>query len=185
MSGHFQPDKHQLQQHQTVRIPAAQIPVTGIRAPSYVIRQAAKQAKLPGDAGMDLYPTGIERVTKHGHNAQIFVTTGVVIHVGLGFVGLVRPRSSSIDRCNGGVPQEGIIDAGYQGEIYIRVLVPNDDKVIASVSAAIRECIVNQVAIAQFIIQQMIAVVPVEPAVPIPPSARGAGGFGSTDGRFT
>lgn len=169
------------QPQQRLEIPAANIPITGIRAESVILRHNNKLQSCPFDAGLDLYPTIIEKVTNHGHLAIIWCCTGIALHVSPGWRGIITGRSSSIDRLNGGEIIQDIIDAGYQGEFYVRVRVPNNMGIIEHVKKSIAECVVGPIAIAQFIIEQSLAIVPFVPPTQLPPTQRGPNGFGSTD----
>ena len=74
--------------------------------------------KHPQDAGMDLY--AVEACTLAPH-ASAIVPTGVTIDIPAGFVGLVKPKGRS-DHLVGA----GVVDAGYQGEILVKVVNPYD-----------------------------------------------------------
>ncbi len=69
--------------------------------------------KHPQDAGFDLYT--VEEKTLKSHGFGIFAT-GISLDLPAGFVGLVLPKSRN-DFLLGG----GVVDAGYQGEILIKI----------------------------------------------------------------
>lgn len=69
--------------------------------------------KHPDDAGIDFY--AVEPVVIHPHFIRI-VKTGITVEIPKGYVGLLKPKSRS-DFLLGA----GVIDAGYQGEIQIKV----------------------------------------------------------------
>lgn len=167
---------------QEVQIPAIQVPITGLKAEFHLTRHKIKQSRHPLDAGMDLYPSEIKSVTPRGEIADIMVHTMLECHIAPGFKGIIHSRSSSIDRLCGGIVISGIIDAGYQGELLIRVVVINKPHAIESVLGAVRECQRGTIAIAQLLIEQCLVLCPVIPNLP-PPSigGRGTNGFGSTD----
>jgi dUTP pyrophosphatase len=133
----------------------------GIEPPSYATE---------GDAGADLR-TAVDVVLGPGERA--LVPTGVAMALPAGHVGLVHPRSGLAARFGLTVVNApGTIDAGYRGEIKVCLL--NTDR-----STAVR--LSRGDRIAQLVIQR------VEHAVfdvvhELPPSVRGAGGFGSTGG---
>ena len=72
--------------------------------------------KHPEDAGLDLYAS--ETVTIPGQTFAI-VPTGITVHIPGGFVGLLKPKGRSNHLLGAGV-----VDAGYQGEILIKVANP-------------------------------------------------------------
>jgi dUTP pyrophosphatase len=72
--------------------------------------------KHPADAGMDLYAA--EAVSIQPHSAAI-VPTGVTVEIPGGYVGLVKPKGRN-DHLLGA----GVVDAGYQGEILVKVVNP-------------------------------------------------------------
>ena len=74
--------------------------------------------KHPADAGLDLY--AVEAVTLAPHAFGI-VPTGITVDIPAGVVGLVKPKGRSNHLLGAGV-----IDAGYQGEILVKVLNPFD-----------------------------------------------------------
>jgi len=69
--------------------------------------------KHPADAGLDVY--AVETVEIAPHNFAI-VPTGVTVEIPAGYVGLLKPKGRS-DHLLGA----GVVDAGYQGEILIKV----------------------------------------------------------------
>ena len=69
--------------------------------------------KHPDDAGIDFY--SVESVWIQPNNFKI-VKTGITVEIPKGYVGLMKPKSRS-DFLLGA----GVIDAGYQGEIQIKV----------------------------------------------------------------
>ena len=119
------------------------------------------------DAGLDLYAA--EAVTIEP-GARALVPTGIALAIPQGYAGFVLPRSGLAFRH--GVTQlnaPGLIDAGYRGEV--KVLLVNHDRAAAAIARGDR--------IAQLVVQR------VEPAELIevdelPPSDRGASGFGSS-----
>jgi dUTP pyrophosphatase len=121
----------------------------------------------PGDAGLDLR-AGAAVTLAPGERA--LVPTGIAVAIPAGFAGFVLPRSGLALRHGVTVLNApGLIDSGYRGEL--KVLLCNTDR-RAAVTLARGE------RIAQLVIQA------VETAEldegPLPPSERGAGGFGSS-----
>jgi dUTP pyrophosphatase len=101
------------------------------------------------------------------------VGTGVAIALPVGYAGFVHPRSGLAARHGISIVNApGTIDAGYRGEIKV-CLINTDRSHSVSIARGDR--------IAQLVIQAvgMAAFVPV---TDLPRSARGIGGYGSTDG---
>jgi len=73
--------------------------------------------KHPADAGLDLY--AVETVTLAPHAVGI-VPTGITVDIPEGVVGLVKPKGRSNHLLGAGV-----VDAGYQGEILVKVVNPS------------------------------------------------------------
>ena len=69
--------------------------------------------KHPDDAGIDFY--SVETMWIQPNNFKI-VKTGITVEIPKGYVGLMKPKSRSNFLLGAGV-----IDAGYQGEIQIKV----------------------------------------------------------------
>ncbi|HEX3179296.1 MAG TPA: dUTP diphosphatase [Methylomirabilota bacterium] len=121
-----------------------------------------------GDAGLDLHAA--ESVTL-APGARAAVGTGIAVAIPAGCAGFVLPRSGLALRHGLSlVNTPGLIDAGYRGEI--RVLLVNHDPT-ASVSVTRGD------RIAQLVIQRVETAELVEMEA-LPPTGRGAGGFGST-----
>jgi len=69
--------------------------------------------KHPTDAGMDLYSCGEYFI---GHGSFALVDTGITVELPKGFVGIIKPKGASQHLIG-----SGVLDAGYQGEIVVRV----------------------------------------------------------------
>lgn len=72
--------------------------------------------KHPADAGLDLYAATTLSIPPH--SASI-VPTGITVEIPEGYVGLVKPKGRN-DHLLGA----GVVDAGYQGEILVKVVNP-------------------------------------------------------------
>ena len=124
----------------------------------------------PGAAGMDLL-ADVERDVVLAAGERQLVPTGIAIAIPPGYEGQVRPRSGLAVRDGLTVLNApGTIDADYRGEV--QVLLVNHGAAAARVQRGDR--------IAQLVIAPVAAAVWQELAA-LPPSARGSGGFGSTD----
>lgn len=138
-----------------------------------LVRRLRDDAALPGyahegDAGLDL--VAAEDVTlKPGERAP--VATGVAVAIPNGYAGFVHARSGRALREGLAlVNAPGVIDSGYRGEI----------KVIAvNLDAAEPIYIRKGEKIAQLVVQPVVTA-HVEETNDLPPTARGARGFGST-----
>jgi dUTP pyrophosphatase len=65
------------------------------------------------DAGMDLYCMKSFQVLPH--NITV-VHTGIIIEIPKGFVGLIKPKGANMHLVG-----SGVVDAGYQGEILVKI----------------------------------------------------------------
>lgn len=121
----------------------------------------------PGDAGVDLFTVGAVSLAP-GERAT--VGTGIAVAIPEGYAGLVAPRSG-LARAHGLgiVNAPGVVDAGYRGEI--RVILVNHGAEPVSLSRGER---IAQLLVVRVSVQEMLEV------DELPPSERGAGGFGST-----
>jgi dUTP pyrophosphatase len=89
--------------------------------------------KHPADAGLDLY--AVETVTLAPHAVGI-VPTGITIEIPAGLVGLVKPKGRSNHLVGAGV-----VDAGYQGEILVKVVNPSPQPLIFQPGEAVGQLI--------------------------------------------
>jgi dUTP pyrophosphatase len=121
----------------------------------------------PDDAGLDLHAA---RAVTIEPGARALVETGIAVAVRPGWAGFVLPRSGlALQQGLTVLNAPGLIDAGYRGEI--KVLLVNHGERAASISRGDR--------IAQLVIQAVPSVEVVEVET-LPPSERGARGFGSS-----
>ena len=119
------------------------------------------------DAGLDLYAA--EAVTIEP-GARVLVPTGIALAIPEGYAGFVLPRSGLAVRHGLTLLNTpGLIDSGYRGEV--KVLLVNHDRAVATIARGDR--------IAQLVIQRIEPTELVE-VDELPPSDRGASGFGST-----
>lgn len=121
-----------------------------------------------GDAGFDLR-SSVDIEVAPGQRAM--VPTGVAVAIPDGRAGLVLPRSGLASKHGLTMANApGLIDAGYRGEV-ICAVVNLDRKQPVRISRGDR--------IAQLVIVDVPELEP-EWVDDLPPSTRGAGGFGST-----
>ena len=69
--------------------------------------------KHPDDAGIDFYSAEEKVIAPHSFDV---VGTGITVEIPSGFVGLLMPKSRN-DHLLGA----GVVDAGYQGEIRVKI----------------------------------------------------------------
>ena len=131
----------------------------GLPLPSYA---------LPGDAGLDLC-SAADVLLAPGERARI--PTGVALAIPDGYAGFVQPRSGIAARMGlGFVNSPGLIDSGYRGEVQV---------VAINLDATEPINIQRGDKIAQLVILPALQAQLAE-VEELPPSHRGAGGFGST-----
>lgn len=90
--------------------------------------------KHPNDAGIDFY--AVEPATIAAHDFGI-IKTGITIEIPNGFVGLLMPKSR-----NNHLLGAGVIDAGYQGEIQIKIANINDEPLEIEYGQAIGQMLI-------------------------------------------
>jgi len=147
-----------------------------VSGPDVAIRRLAHGAHLPlpayateGSAGLDL-AAAIAAPLRLEPGARALVATGIAIALPAGYEAQIRPRSGlALTQGITVLNSPGTIDADYRGEI--QVLLINLGRAPFAIEPGMR--------IAQLVIA------PVSQArwrevADLPPSERGAGGFGST-----
>jgi dUTP pyrophosphatase len=116
-----------------------------------------------GSAGFDL--TTIEKaVINPGDTVRI--RTGIAAAIPVGYVGLVKPRSSVFFK---GFDLDGTIDSDYRGEILLQVRNLRPDAAVIEAGSRV----------AQMVVVQFMAVS--EEVLVLSDTERGEGGFGSTN----
>ncbi|MDQ2984842.1 MAG: dUTP diphosphatase [Actinomycetota bacterium] len=137
------------------------------------IRRLHDEAVVParayaGDAGLDL--TACERV-ELGPGERAAVGTGLAVAIPEGYAGFVQPRSGLAAKHGITILNTpGLIDSGYRGEV--RVVLVNTDRTEPFV-------VEPGMRIAQLVVVPVLELELVE-ADELPPSERGARGFGSS-----
>jgi dUTP pyrophosphatase len=122
----------------------------------------------PGDAGADLVTT-VDVTLGPGERAM--VGTGIAVALPEGYAAFVHPRSGVAHRLGVSIVNTpGTVDAGYRGEVTV-VLINHDVRETVTFRRGDR--------IAQLVVQHVEQARFTEVAQ-LPPSARGAGGYGST-----
>ena len=119
-----------------------------------------------GAAGMDLTATSMDFTEKY-----IEYGTGLAAAIPEGYVGLLFPRSSISKMEMSMANSVGVIDSDYRGEIKVRLRYKQPiPRFLYSVGERVAQLVI-------------VPYVQVEPQVVdiLPETARGDGGFGSTD----
>ncbi|CAB4159961.1 Dut dUTPase [uncultured Caudovirales phage] len=121
----------------------------------------------PGDAGLDLTATSIEK-DSYGN---VVYGTGLAIEIPEGYVGLIFPRSSNSKTDLYLTNHVGVVDSGYRGEIMFKFRA----------NPSLINAVIYQVGdrVGQLIIIPYPQIKLVE-ATELSDSERGEGGFGST-----
>ena len=121
----------------------------------------------PGDAGLDLTATSIEK-DSYGN---VVYGTGLAIEIPEGYVGLIFPRSSNSKTDLYLTNHVGVVDSGYRGEIMFKFRA----------NPSLINAVIYQVGdrVGQLIIIPYPQIELVE-ANELSDSERGEGGFGST-----
>jgi len=121
----------------------------------------------PGDAGLDLTATSIEK-DSYGN---VVYGTGLAIEIPAGYVGLIFPRSSNSKTDLYLTNHVGVVDSGYRGEIMFKFRA----------NPSLINAVIYQVGdrVGQLIIIPYPQIELTE-AIELSDSERGDGGFGST-----
>ena len=121
----------------------------------------------PGDAGLDLTATSIEK-DSYGN---VVYGTGLAIEIPEGYVGLIFPRSSNSKTDLYLTNHVGVVDSGYRGEIMFKFRA----------NPSLINAVIYQVGdrVGQLIIIPYPQIELTE-ASELSDSERGDGGFGST-----
>ena len=126
-----------------------------------------KKPVYKDDAGMDL--ASVEDVFVQP-GKSVSIPTGLRVEFPPGCWGRITARSSTIERFQV-VVLEGIIDGGYRGELFVRVL--NTSKGTRKIPKGTR--------VAQLILHETIVPYWIKEVKTLSPTERGSKGFGSSD----
>lgn len=121
-----------------------------------------------GDAGFDL--PSAEHVTLEPAKSQL-ISTGVHLEIPLGWVGLIRDRSSVA--LKGGCCTAGVIDSSYRGEVKVMMHNLGPEPLEFNPGERIAQCVVVQHLSGK-------SAAAVESFEQLADSARKSAGFGST-----
>lgn len=180
--------------NQQLQLLAIRIPVFGLKEQPHILRHQLKLNRCPLDAGIDLIPSSIDTVIIYEGWSEVRVGTKIHMQFGPGSYGRITDRSSTSKETGGATVLPGVIDAGYTGEIIIRLQclhgrfqgVDQDTwfgpDVIFPIRVALDRCIKDQIPVAQIIPSNTFMGI-MESVNPnsIPNLGRGNNGFGSTN----
>lgn len=120
-----------------------------------------------GSAGLDLYATAGPLTLAPG--ARALVGTGLALALPQGFEGQVRPRSGlALDHGVTVLNNPGTVDSDYRGEIGVLLVNLGEAPFVVERGMRVAQLVIAPVARARLVEGE------------VPPSERGAGGFGST-----
>jgi dUTP pyrophosphatase len=137
------------------------------------ITRVRADARLPerayaGDAGLDLATCEAVRLAP---GERALVPTGLAVAIPEGYAGFVQPRSGLAARDGITVVNSpGLVDAGYRGEIQV-VLLNTDRARTFTAEAGERIAQLVVLAVPELTLREV---------ADLPPSERGARGFGSS-----
>ncbi len=134
------------------------------------LREQMPAYATPGNAGLDLRAC-LDAPLTLAPNAWQLVATGMAIHLAdPGYAALILPRSG-LGHKHGIVLGNlvGLIDSDYQGQLMVSAWNRSDVPFVIEPMERIAQLVIVPVAQAQFRIVD-----------DFPPTARGAGGYGST-----
>lgn len=100
-----------------------------IRIAKLVNQAVIPTRKHPEDAGLDIYANGDHTVPVFSH---AIIPSGITVEVPLGYVALLKPKGRN-DHLLGA----GVVDAGYQGEILVKIFNPTNSPLVISHGDAI------------------------------------------------
>jgi len=90
--------------------------------------------KHAADAGLDFYAVAAVEIPPHSF---VIVPTGVTVEIPDGFVGLLKPKGRANHLLGAGV-----VDAGYQGEILIKVANVTDSPLRFAAGEAVGQLVI-------------------------------------------
>jgi dUTP pyrophosphatase len=148
--------------------------VAAAASPALLVKRLRASAVLPrymseAAAGLDLVadPPAPIRLAP---GARASVPTGVAVAIPPGFEGQVRPRSGlALREGLTLVNSPGTIDADFRGELQVLVINLGQEPVTIETGLRLAQLVIAPVARAE-----------VSEVEKLPPTGRGAGGFGST-----
>lgn len=137
---------------------------TGARGPIYA---------TPGAAGLDLCAYLLDGPIRIPPGEWAHIPTGVSVAIPAGYEGQVRPRSGlALNHGLTVLNSPGTIDSDYRGEVGVLVINHGTNDVTIEHHQRIAQLVVCPVPAVELV-----------PADALPPTSRGAGGFGSTGTR--
>jgi len=164
--------------------------IYGPRARVFHDRALSKFEAKPHDAGLDLIPyfehTNHITVKYYACYDVWSIPTGVHLMPEPGWQVMIKSRSSTPDRLAGCSVIMDTIDAGYTGEIKIRLAIPNSSSleqrkaIQFQLLEELNFCQESLIGVAQAVILPVPSMI-LHLLDELPLTARGSSGFGSTD----
>jgi dUTP pyrophosphatase len=145
-----------------------------VHSPRVQIHKLKPQAILPrymsaGAAGLDL-TAALDQPVVLAPGQRAAISTGLAMAIPAGYEGQVRPRSGlALGAGLTVVNAPGTIDSDYRGEVKVLLINLGSDAVTIESGTRIAQLVIAPLARAELV-----------EVDELPPSERGAGGFGST-----
>ena len=128
------------------------------------------QYQSEGAAGMDLYAVVDSEVMLHGHGGTAVIPIGIKVAIPKGYEMQIRPRSGLAARYGVTVVNSpGTIDADFRGEVGVILINHGQNAFMVKRGDRIAQAVFSKVEQANLVEVEELK-----------PTARGAGGFGST-----
>jgi dUTP pyrophosphatase len=157
-----------------------------VTLPDEVQIQVTKNGQMPvigsdGAAGLDCFNLSDIELRPHTQMNPLLVSLGFHIAIPKGWVGLLVPRSSTFKKYRLSLANTiGVIDSDYRGEVMANIIMAPvvDNKYMQTIPAGTRLCQLVLMPCADY---SQMKVKQVDSVEELGTTARGDGGFGSTD----
>jgi len=90
--------------------------------------------KNPQDAGLDIYACQETLIPAHTHG---ITPTGITMEIPQGYVAILKPKGR-----NNHLLGAGVVDAGYQGEILVKIFNPTNEPLLIRSGDAIGQILI-------------------------------------------
>ncbi len=155
----------------TLQDQATERPLVAVKPLAHFVNMELPRYQTSGSAGMDLRAAvGEELPLRLSPGSRALVPTGLAIALPNGFEAQIRPRSGlALQHGVTCLNTPGTIDADYRGEIKVLLVNLGPETFVVRRGERIAQMVIAPV------VQADLAI-----ADSLPPTRRGAGGFGST-----